>query len=112
METKRKSWIWLGSRAALLLVGIIWGSSLVVVKSSAELIQPNLLIASRFSLACIVLSIIFFKKFKKLDRDSLISGAIIGACLFAAYWLSRSPCPGKAHSFPPSTACLCRLYSG
>ena len=107
METKRKSWIWLGSRAALLLVGIIWGSSLVVVKSSAELIQPNLLIASRFSLACIVLSIIFFKKFKKLDRDSLISGAIIGACLFAAYWLQTL---GVTLAMPGKSAFLSSIY--
>jgi len=107
MAAGQKRLIWFGSRAALLLVGIIWGSSLVVVKSSAERIAPNLVIASRFTLACIVLSLIFFRKFRLLNREYLKSGLIIGACLFVAYWLQTL---GVTLAMPGKSAFLSSIY--
>lgn len=107
MALDRKKLIWLASRAALLLVGIIWGSSLVVVKSSAELIAPNLVIASRFTLACLVLALIFYRKLRLLNRDYLKSGLIIGACLFVAYWLQTL---GVTLAMPGKSAFLASIY--
>ena len=57
-RARTKNWIGFGARAALLLVGAIWGSSLVVVKSAAEYISPNFLIALRFTAAFAVLALI------------------------------------------------------
>jgi len=107
MPASRKKLIWWLSRAALLLVGVIWGSSLVVVKSSAERIAPNLVIASRFTIACAVLSLIFCKKFRLLNRDCLKSGLIIGACLFVAYWLQTL---GVTLAMPGKSAFLSSIY--
>ncbi len=50
------------AKLALLTVAIVWGSSLVVVKASTDSISPNFLLALRFTIACITLSIIFSQK--------------------------------------------------
>ena len=42
----------LAAKASLILVAILWGSSLVVAKSSMDIISPSLLIAMRFAIAC------------------------------------------------------------
>lgn len=109
METdnKRPKLVWLGSRLALLLVGIIWGSSLVVVKSSTDAMPPNLLVALRFTLAFVLLAIVFFRRLKKIDRSYLKSGAIIGACLFLAYWIQTV---GVTLAMPGKSAFLSSIY--
>lgn len=73
------------SRLALLTTAIVWGSSLVVVSSIKDAFQPNMLLAFRFSIACLLLSLIFIKKFKDVDKSYLISGGIVGFFLFIAY---------------------------
>lgn len=72
-------------RIYLLIVAILWGSSLTVVKSAQDVFRPNMILAIRFSLACIILSIIFYKKLKKITREDIKSGLIIGVFLFLAY---------------------------
>lgn len=73
------------ARLALLVVAVIWGSTLVVAKDTTGNIEPNLLIALRFIIAFIVLGGIFFARLKQIDRGYWISGAIIGFCLFLAH---------------------------
>lgn len=73
------------SRLALLVTAIVWGSSLVVVSAVKSAFTPNLLLALRFSIACILLVIIFFPKLKLLNKEYVLSGLIIGFFLFIAY---------------------------
>ena len=75
----------LWARLALLLVAIIWGSTLVVSKSTTGTIHPNLLIAMRFLIAFVVLGIAFFKRLSKINASYLIGGGVIGFCLFLAH---------------------------
>jgi drug/metabolite transporter (DMT)-like permease len=102
---KKHSKIW--ARIALLLVGMIWGSSLVVVKSATDTISPNFLLAMRFSMACILLAVIFHKKLKLINLDYLKSGAIIGTCLFIAYC---SQTIGVTFAMPGKSAFLSSIY--
>ena len=67
------------AKAALILVAILWGSSLVVAKSSIDHISPSMLIAMRFTIACALLSAVFFRKLKGIAHEDVISGAKIGA---------------------------------
>ena len=78
-RARTKNWIGFGARAALLLVGAIWGSSLVVVKSAAEYISPNFLIALRFTAAFAVLALIFWRRLRGVSRSLLGRCAVIGA---------------------------------
>lgn len=73
------------SRLALLVTAIVWGSSLVVISSTADFFNPNFLLGLRFSIAFILLCIIFAKKLKLLNKGYLLNGGIIGFMLFLAY---------------------------
>ncbi|MEG1926017.1 MAG: DMT family transporter [Ruthenibacterium sp.] len=106
-KEKKNNLLWWASRVALLMVGAIWGSSLVVVKSSVEMISPNLLIACRFTIAFIVMALVFFKKFRLLNKEYVICGAIIGACLFVAYWIQTL---GITLAMPGKSAFLSSIY--
>lgn len=77
------------ARLALLLVAIIWGSTLVVAKFTTGTIEPNLLIALRFLIAFVVLGAIYGivspSRLKVIDKGYILSGLIIGFCLFLAH---------------------------
>lgn len=93
--------------ALLILVAFLWGSSLIVAKSSLDNISPSLLIALRFSIACILLSIFFHKKLKDINPEAVVSGAIVGAFLFGAYWIQTL---GIALALPGKSAFLSSIY--
>lgn len=73
------------ARIALLVVAVIWGSTLVVSKSTTGTINPNLLIAFRFLMAFIVLAVVFARRLRHLNWGYALSGLIIGFCLFLAH---------------------------
>lgn len=83
MSSAANTKLW--ARLALLLVAVIWGSTLVVSKSTTGTIHPNLLIAMRFLIACVVLAVVFFKRLKQINAAYWGSGLIIGLCLFLAH---------------------------
>ena len=95
------------AKFALLIVAIAWGRSLVVVKSSTDVVSPNFLLALRFTIGCFVLSVIFHKKLKQLNKKYLMHGAIIGFCLFLAYC---SQTIGVIFAMPGKSAFLSSSY--
>ena len=95
------------AKLALFLATIIWGSSFVIIKDAVNLITPNFLMAIRFTGACIVLSIIFRKKLRGITRKMLLHGAIMGACLFFAYFFQTL---GVMRTTPGKNAFLTAIY--
>lgn len=73
------------SRLALLTTAVVWGSSLVVLSLVRDAFAPNMVLAIRFGVASLVLSLIFAPRFKHYDKTYLINGSIIGVFLFIAY---------------------------
>lgn len=73
------------AKIALFIVAILWGTSLTVVKSAADILKPNFLLGVRFTIASIVLAIIFHKRVMKVNKSDIKAGVIIGFFLFAAY---------------------------
>ena len=73
------------SRLALLTTAVVWGSSLVVLSLVRDAFAPNMVLAIRFGVASLVLSLIFAPRFKHYDKTCLINGSIIGVFLFIAY---------------------------
>lgn len=71
------------AKLALLVVAIVWGSSLVVVKSSTDTLPSIFLLALRFTIGCLTLALIFHKKLRLLNWDYMKNGFIIGLCLFS-----------------------------
>ncbi|MCR4579897.1 MAG: DMT family transporter [Treponema sp.] len=69
----------------LLLAAGIWGFSFVIVKDSLDYIGAMYMIAYRYTIAALAMSLIFIKKWKLINKDYLIHGALTGAFLFLAY---------------------------
>ena len=83
MNQKRISFF---AKLALIAATLIWGSTFVLMKDTVDVLAPSWLLFFRFTIGWSVLSVIFFKKLKMLDKKYLLSGAVIGLCLFCAYF--------------------------
>lgn len=99
--------IWVLSRLALLMVGVIWGSSLVVVKSAVSHIPPSTLIAVRFTLAFLTLAIVFHRHLRRIKVGDLWRGAVMGACLSIAYMIQTI---GVTLAMPGKSGFLSSIY--
>lgn len=93
----------------LLFIAVAWGSSMVVIKGSTDFIPPGMLLALRFTIASIILAIIYRKQLKLIDKDYIKAGLFIGVCLFGAYFTQTIgvmlEMPGKSH-FLSSAYCV------
>lgn len=104
MKTKNISLL---AKLALLMAAIIWGSSFIIVKSTVDVLPPNLLLTVRFSLACLLLSVIYHKKLRLINKEYLVSSAVIGFFLFIAYC---SQTIGITATTPGKNAFLTAIY--
>lgn len=95
------------SKLALFGASVIWGSSFLVVKSSMDSMQPHTLLAIRFTIASLLLSLIFHKKLKQLNKDYFVKGGIIGIFLFMAYSIQTI---GIVGTTPGKNAFLTAVY--
>lgn len=70
---------------ALLMVAIVWGAGFVASKEALEVAKPLYILAIRFSLSFILMSIVLFKHLRKVTKEDLKVGLIIGTILFLAF---------------------------
>lgn len=91
----------------MLAATIIWGSSFTVTKWTVGVIPPFTIIALRFSIAAVLLAIIFHRRLKKIDKGYLISGLVIGLCLFSAFAFQTR---GISMTMPGKNAFLTAIY--
>ena len=94
-------------KVLLLIVAILWGSSLTVVKVAQETFRPNMILAIRFTVSALILSIIFWKKLREMTKDDMKSGLIIGIFLFLAYSVQTI---GVGYTDPGRSAFLSASY--
>lgn len=95
------------AKLALLLATLIWGSSFIIMKDALDNIGTFFLLAVRFTGACILLAIVFFKKLKKLNKDVVKAGFVMGTALIAAYIFQTF---GLAETTPGKNAFLTAGY--
>ncbi len=95
------------AKIALFIATLIWGSSFLVVKNSMDVIQPHMLLAFRFTIGGILLSIIFHKRLRKLNKEYFFKGGILGTLLFIAYSLQTI---GITDTTPGKNAFLTAIY--
>ncbi len=76
-----------GIKAEIYLLGIviIWGATFAIIKDVLDQIMPFTFLAYRFLLAVLILSVIFWKKIKDIDKIILKKGFLIGIFLFLGY---------------------------
>ncbi|THE12973.1 DMT family transporter [Bacillus timonensis] len=87
----------------LTIVAIIWGSGFVASAVSLEHYTPYQILAIRFLVGFILLSLVFFKKLKKIKKSTLIKGSIIGIFLYLAFALQTV---GLVYTTPSKNAFL------
>lgn len=68
----------LWAKLGLFFIAIIWGSAFVVVKDASHEISPSYIIAIRFAIAAVILSLVFHKRLLRIGRTELFGGLIAG----------------------------------
>ncbi len=69
----------------LLVTAAIWGFAFVVVKDSLDYIGPMYMVAIRYTIAAVCMSLIFIKKWKLISKKYVLHGALTGLFLFIGY---------------------------
>lgn len=73
------------AKLSLLLATIIWGSSFIIMKDALDNITTFYLLAVRFTGAFVLLGLIFWNKWKYVDKKVIGAGFVMGTALIAAY---------------------------
>lgn len=94
-------------KVALFLAALIWGSSFVVVKNTVDTIPTEFLLGFRFTLAAVLLGLVFHKSLLKLDAVYLRQGLTLGLLLFCAYYTQTL---GITDTTPGKNAFLTAVY--
>ena len=87
---------------------MIWGSTFFILKDTLDNVDLMFLMVFRFGFAAVSLAIIFWKRWKTIDRSYWWRGGAMGVLLFAAYTVQNyglmDTTPGKNAFF---TAVYC-----
>lgn len=94
-------------RLVLLGASLIWGSSFFVMKNSVAQVPVLLLLAFRFTVGFVLLSLIFHKRWRGLRRQTVLRGFACGAAYAAAYLLQTY---GLQDTTPGKNAFLTAIY--
>lgn len=73
------------SKLALLAATVIWGSTFFIMEDTIENIGIFTLLASRFTVAAVILAAVLHKSLKKLNREYIVRGCIMGVLVLSAY---------------------------
>lgn len=87
----------------LTIVAIIWGSGFVASAVALDHFTPYQILAIRFLIGVILLSLVFFKKLKHIKKSTIIKGSVIGIFLYLAFALQTV---GLVYTTPSKNAFL------
>ena len=96
-----------GGRLALLTAALIWGSSFIVMKDTLDSIPVYQLLAIRFTLASLLLGVIFRQRLIAAGRRIIPHGAVCGVLLLFAY---ATQTYGLMTTSPGTNAFLTAVY--
>ena len=91
----------------LILTTMIWGFAFVVMKNSVDVVPPTYLLAIRFSIAAVLLALLFHRNIWKADRETILCGMILGAFLCLSYLFQTY---GLKHTTASKNAFITTLY--
>jgi len=70
---------------ALLLVAVIWGTGFIVTKNILSGITPLYMVAMRFAVATVIITVISLPKLKSIKFSDIKGGLIVGCMLFLGF---------------------------
>ncbi|HWJ76760.1 DMT family transporter [Ureibacillus composti] len=71
----------------LITTAIIWGSGFVMSALSLDYLSPYQVLAARFLIGVIILSIVFHKRLRKIKKSTILKGTVLGLFLYLAFAL-------------------------
>ncbi len=80
---KGKKSLW--ADISLFFVAIFWGSNFVVMKEALELIAPFTYLGLRFSLASVLLAVVFWRRMGQAHWREVKTGVLVGFFLFMGF---------------------------
>ena len=96
------------SKPMIVLATLIWGSTFFILKDTLDDVDLMFLLAFRFTLAAALLALVFWRRWRNIDRSYWWRGGVMGALLFAGYTVQNyglmDTTPGKNAFF---TAVYC-----
>lgn len=69
----------------LLLVAFFWGTTFIIVKSAVSQVGVYEFLLARFTLAFLLMVVLFYRRIWPIHGPTLLAGAVLGAILFGAY---------------------------
>lgn len=87
----------------MLITALMWGSGFVGMAVGLQYLTVFQIMAGRFTLAAIILCIVFHKKFKIMTKSVVWKGAVLGGILFGAFVIQTY---GLAYTTPSKNAFL------
>jgi drug/metabolite transporter (DMT)-like permease len=96
------------AKPLIVIATLIWGSTFFILKDTLDDVDLMFLLAFRFTFAAVVLALVFWKRWKTIDRSYWWRGGVMGVLLFSAYTVQNyglmDTTPGKNAFF---TAVYC-----
>jgi drug/metabolite transporter (DMT)-like permease len=83
LPAKQNKAFW--AKLGLFFITTVWGSSFVIMKDITSVLPLSYIIVFRFSLAAVLLSLIFHRRLTRLSRTELIGGIVIGFFTILGY---------------------------
>ena len=92
---------------SLLFVTVIWGLGFPITKIAVNNgFGPNLIMVGRFLVATIILSIVYFRKFKLVNKNLIVYGTITGLFLFMGFYFQTL---GNVYTTPSKNGFITQL---
>ena len=73
------------AKLCLFVATIIWGTTFFIMEGTIQNIGVFTLLATRFSIAAIILAAVLWKKLKKIDKTYILQGFLLGLFIIVAY---------------------------
>lgn len=95
------------AKPLILIATVIWGSTFFILKDTLDSVDLQFLLAFRFTVAAVVLALVFARRWKRVDRGYWWRGAVMGVILYAAYTVQNY---GLMDTTPGKNAFLTAVY--
>lgn len=82
MKGRKVNWI---GDLLLFMTAVVWGGGFIGVSEALNTLSPFYMIAIRFTMASILMIVIFWKYFIKIKKEELIPGILCGCMLFIGF---------------------------
>jgi len=97
----------LKAELSLLSVTVVWGGSFPATSLALEYVPPYSLVALRYLVAGLILAVIFYKRLKNMNKETLKAGLFIGISIFIGTVLQVV---GMLYTTPSKSGFITGLY--